>query len=158
MEPDEVEGQGPATAEDEGSEELSPEFWKAPEGALGEDPTFSLIHAQVIARLKAELLTDDTLELMLIERVAFLYCHIRYKESKKLFAHDRAYKETLQLWVGLAADLRKFRKDGQGVEELRDSIFTAVKDATAKAVATLPPEVRKDFTETYLAELSEAGL
>jgi hypothetical protein len=137
---------------------LPPTFWAAPEGALGDDPTFSLIHAEVVSRLKAEILMDDTLEMMLVERVAFLYCHIRYKESKKLFAHDRAYKETLQLWTGLAADLRKFRAAGAGVEAVRDQIFASMERATAAAVKTLPKEIRSEFIATLSREMRESGV
>lgn len=136
---------------------LPAEFWSQHPEALG-DEALQLIYAEVSQRLKNENPDADTLELMLIERVAFLYVHIRNKENKKLFAHDRAYKETLQLWGAMAADLRKRRERVSDVREITERILAQVQVAVDVAVDHLPAEQAKVFQSHLLEAFDQQGL
>lgn len=137
---------------------LPSEFFAQPAEAVG-DEALQLIYSEVVARLQKENPDADTIESMMIERVAFLYVHIRHKETKKLFAHDRSHKETLQLWVTMAAQLQKKRTAEQDLEEIKDSIVSAIHLAVSDAASkSLPPDIAKDFQESFLAELDNAGL
>lgn len=139
------------------TDNLPSEFFAQPEDAIGEE-ALQLIYSEVIARLREENPDADTIESMMIERVAFLYVHIRHKETKKLFAHDRSHKETLQLWVTMAANLQKKRQAERDLEAIKDSIVNAVQIAVMDAAKSLPPEMASDFQEKLLAEFDAAGL
>lgn len=140
------------------TDKLPAEFYAQPSEAIG-DEALQLIYSEVVARLQQENPDADTIESMMIERVAFLYVHIRHKETKKLFAHDRSHKETLQLWVTMAAQLQKKRTQEQDLEEIKDKIVGAVQLAVMDATkAALPLDMRKDFQEKFLEELENAGL
>jgi pantoate kinase len=103
------------------------------------------LHAEIIARLKLEAPDADVLEQMLMERVAFLYVFIRAKETKNLFAHDRSYKETMQLWAGMAADLRKQRQTADALEVIKAQVVAEVAGAVDSALQTFDPAVRKQL-------------
>lgn len=139
-------------------DKLPTEFFAQPAEAIG-DEALQLIYSEVVARLQKENPDADTIESMMIERVAFLYVHIRHKETKKLFAHDRSHKETLQLWVTMAAQLQKKRQAELDLEEVKDRIISAVQmavmDATEEA---LPFDLREEFQEKFLQQLDNAGL
>lgn len=137
--------------------ELPKEFWTQPGEALG-DENLQLIYAEVCERLRAESGEADTLELMLIERIAFLYVHIRNKERDDSFANDRAYKETLQLWTGMAADLRKQRIASADFEAVKVQMLESIQTAILSASESLPPEYSKAFREQVLEEFQHIGL
>lgn len=138
-------------------DKLSDEFFAQPEKPLG-DEAHQLIYAEVVARLREENPDADTLELMLIERTAFLYVHIRVKEQLGSFAHDRSYKETNALLVDLMRDLRKQKSSAQTAEQIRDSIIETVHEALAASVKKLPPEYAKSFQESLADEFEVRSL
>lgn len=134
------------------------EFYAQPADSIG-DESLQLIYSEVVDRLQKENPHADTLECMMLERVAFLYVHIRHKETQKSFAHDRAYKETLQLWVQMAASLQKKREANLNLDDIKDKIVNSVQIAVMDAAkGTLPPEVAKNFQEKLLVELDAAGI
>lgn len=137
---------------------LPESFWVQDFEAMGITEPFQLIYTEVAARLRDENLEADTLELMLIERVALLYVLIRFKESSNLFANDRSYKEVFQLWATMAADLRKQRVREVSVELLKEQILAGVQRAVMAAVKTMPKEVKQDVQARLLEELEGAGI
>lgn len=137
---------------------LPPAFWAQNFGALGIDIPLQMIYQEVVSRLKAENEEADTLELMLIERIALLYVLIRHKEETNAFENSRAYKELFQLWVTMAADLRKQRQAAESLQLLREQILVSVQHAMVAAVKGMPPEIKKEVQERLLGELESVGL
>lgn len=138
--------------------QLPPAFWAQNFEALGIDEPLQLIYSEVIARLKSENTDADTLELMLIERVALLYVFIRHKEAINAFENSRAYKEIFQLWATMAADLRKQRMQAESVAFVREQILTSVQHAVMTAVKGMPAEIKKEIQDRLLGELESVGL
>lgn len=134
------------------------EMWTLSE-AVTDDPGFKLLHAQIIARLREEIpgIESDTIGLMLLERVVTLYVTIRSKEAKKSFAHDRAYKETLQLWAQMSGDLRKGRVAEAAVATAVTATLSDVAMAIHKALQGLdiPNEVKVQVLESVSSALDE---
>lgn len=126
---------------------LPSQFWgmNVQEGIVSTE--FQFLHAQIVAQLKEEAPDADMLEMMLMERVAFLYVFIRAKETKNLFAHDRAYKETMQLWAGMAADLRKQRMTADAMEVIKEQVVAQMKGALDQALQSFDPAVRKQLKQ-----------
>lgn len=137
---------------------LPPAFWAQNFEALGIDIPLQMIYQEVVSRLKDENPEADTLELMLIERVALLYVFIRHKEATNAFENSRAYKEIFQLWATMAADLRKQRQAAESLQVLRDQILNSVQHAVMTAVKGMPLEVKKEVQERLLAELESVDL
>lgn len=131
--------------------DLPENFWDLAEVPIDGIESLKEIHKVVIARLLDEAPDADTLELMLMERVAFLYIYIRAKENKQLFAHDRAYKETLQLWVGLAADLRKQRLRSVEEDKIRMEVIKEVAVALKEALKGIDPAKSAEVQDRFLS-------
>lgn len=137
---------------------LPSDFWKVGVKDNIISPELKFLHSEIVARLRDEAPEADTLELMTIERIAFLYVFIRAKEEKQMFAHDRAYKETVQLWAGMAATLRKERQQAETIEVIKMQVINEVKGAVDTALKTFDPAVRKQLkTEMGKALATRSG-
>lgn len=103
------------------------------------------IHAAVVQRLQMESPDADTLELMMMERVCFLYIFMRAKEAPTEDAEgpsfDRTYKDMMSLWVSMAADLRKQRLRLEETQGIRASIVGEVSRALKEALKGVDPAV-----------------
>lgn len=141
------------TFEEQGG--LPPEFWTQPE-ALIQDDSLKLVYAEISRRMREDLRvmkTPTTLEYMLAERVTALYMHIRQKETTSSFAHDRAYKETMQLWVQMAAQLRVHdSKAADDPEIIRRQVLKDV----ARAITRVTSEMPEDLGRKVRAQLVDA--
>lgn len=130
------------TFEEQGG--LPPEFWTQPE-ALINDPALKLVYAEISRRMRDDLRsmrTPTTLEYMLAERTTALYMHIRQKETASAFAHDRAYKETMQLWVQMATQLRAHdSKNSDDPDAMRRQILKDVARAITRVTSEMPEEL-----------------
>lgn len=139
------------TFEEQGG--LPPEFWTQPE-ALITDDALKLVYAEVSRRIRADLREikhPTTLEYMLAERVTALYMHIRQKETNSSFAHDRAYKETMQLWVQMAVQLNA-KQSSVDPEAVRQQVFKEVSKAIIKVTSGMP----EDLGRSVRMQLAEA--
>jgi hypothetical protein len=141
------------TYEEQGG--LPPEFWTQPE-ALIQDPALKLVYAELSRRMREDLRlvkVPTTLEYMLAERTTALYMHIRQKETTSSFAHDRAYKETMQLWVQMASQLRQHEaKASDDPEAIRRQVLKDV----AKAITQVTTEMPEDLGRKVRAQLIDA--
>lgn len=141
------------TFEEQGN--LPAEFWEQPEALIAQD-SLKLVYAEVARRLREDLRewgTPSTLQLMLAERTAALYIHMRQKESSaEGFANDRAYKETIQLWVQMASQLGKTSKGDVDPEEIRRTVLKEV----ARAIKNVTKDMPADLGRTVRAQLIEA--
>lgn len=100
------------------------------------------IHGMVVERLQAEAPDADTLELMLMERVSFLYIFMRAKETQNdNLSFDRAYKDMMALWVSMAADLRKQRLRAEETSSIRMMIVSEVSKALKEALKDVDPAI-----------------
>lgn len=121
---------------------LSADFWTVPEDFIESAP-LRLLHADIVARLRAENEGADTLEMMLIERIASLYFYMRFKESSGSMSSDAAYKGMLQLWITMAADLRKGRAGEADEQTVRQEITQGMVRAINKSLNGMEPEVAR---------------
>ena len=116
------------------------EFWIVPEEFISDD-SLRLLHADACSRLRHENQDADVLELMLIERVTSLYFYMRSKEGAGQINSDAAYKSMIQLWVAMAADLRKTRVNAVDQNAVRDSVTRDILQAVMGALSGIEPEV-----------------
>lgn len=141
--------------------DLSEKFWNTTAFAnTNNGVMLSDIHAMVVERLQAEAPDADTLELMLMERVCFLYVFMRAIEMPKVindptsekvadgkggavsaFTFDRTYREMMSLWVSMASDLRKQRMRAEEEANIRLSVVTEVSRVLKDALKDVDPEI-----------------
>jgi hypothetical protein len=98
----------------------------------------------VIDRLTLEAPDADTLELMLMERVSFLYIFMRAKEAESASAtveFDRTYKDMMTLWVSMATALRQQRLRAEEVASVRLAVVSEVSRAIKEALKDIDPSV-----------------
>lgn len=129
-------------------------FWNAE--AFAKNPTLSEIHAMVVQRLIEESPDADTLELMMMERVCFLYIFMRASEfsveEDQRLSFDRNYKDMMSLWVSMAGDLRKQRLRAEETMSIRYQIVSEVSKALKVALKNVDPNVAKEV-QTKLVTL-----
>jgi hypothetical protein len=119
---------------------LPAEFWNL--DAFEERSHLRDIHGLVVDRLQAEAPDADTLELMLMERVSFLYIFMRARESQnEELNFDRTYKDMMALWVSMAADLRKQRLRAEETSSIRMMIVSEVTKALKEALKDVDPVI-----------------
>lgn len=118
------------------------------------------IHAMVVQRLQEEAPDADTLELMLMERVCFLYVFMRAIEIPKAygdpateevkdgkggavsaFTFDKTYREMMSLWVSMASDLRKQRMRAEEEANIRLTVVTEVSRVLKDALKDVDPDI-----------------
>lgn len=123
-----------------GENRLPAEFWNL--SAFEDRNHLQEIHALVVDRLQREAPDADTLELMLMERVSFLYIFMRASETKSDdLTFDRTYKDMMALWVSMAADLRKQRLRAEETSGIRMMIVSEVSKALKEALKDVDPVI-----------------
>lgn len=124
-----------------GENRLPARFWNL--DAFQDRDHLRDIHAMVVDRLQAEAPDADTLELMLMERVSFLYIFMRAKEAGPTedMAFDRTYKDMMSLWVSMAADLRKQRLRAEETSSIRMMIVSEVSKALKESLKDVDPAI-----------------
>lgn len=121
---------------------LPADFWNLE--AFNERTNLRDIHALVVERLQNEAPDADTLELMLMERVSFLYIFMRASElpaEGEEIKFDRNYKDMMSLWVSMAADLRKQRLRAEETSSIRMMIVSEVSKALKEALKDVDPSI-----------------
>lgn len=132
------------------SGKLPESFWKTSIGSDNE--TLTEIYATVVERLQMESPDADTLELMMMERVCFLYIFMRAQEAAEEVNFDRTYQQMMSLWVSMAADLRKTRLRVEEEQSIRMSIVTEVARAIKEAMKDVDPAI-SNAVQTKLVTL-----
>lgn len=123
------------------SSALPNEFWALPDATIDTD-ALQLIYAEITARLREESIkrgVTGTLEMMMAERIAFLYTWIRDREASGGFEQDRNYKELLQLWNQMAVSFQKTQI--VDYESMRDALIQHVAATIQGALEDVDPEV-----------------
>lgn len=127
------------------------EFWNL--DAFSDKESLQDIHTLVVERLQLESPDADTLELMMMERVCFLYIFMRANElDGEELSFDRTYKDMMGLWVSMAADLRKQRLRAEETQSIRMSIVTEVARALKEALKDVDPAI-SNAVQTKLVTL-----
>jgi len=132
------------------------DFWSVPESFI-KDENLRLLHSIVCARLRQENPDADTLELMAIERVTSLFFYMRDRESAGAMGRDQAYKAMMQLWVTMAADLRKTRIGVADESKIREGIYADVVRGIKNAVRGMEPEVAQTVRKRLVESIGASG-
>jgi hypothetical protein len=139
--------------DNDGENILPTGFWAVPEQFIA-DQTLRFLHSEVLARLRHETPDADTLEQMCMERVASLYFYMRGREMSGGLNNAAAYKSIMALWVQMAADLRRNRRDDVNAEKIRAEVTGELVSAVKDSLKGLEPEVAMTVTRRLRQTLS----
>lgn len=126
-----------------------------------------VLHAELISRLRAEadhLPHMNTIAELLIERIAFNYIILKYKESASDdngrigFTHERNAKEFNTFWLTMTQEFNKLTRTGFEAAELRDLIVGQVSEAMTTVLADLDPSQGAQLRDRFSEAFSEIGL
>lgn len=120
-----------------------------------DDDKLRMMYEIIVARLRREASHCDlnTVQQLLIERIAYNYVVLRWHELKQTFSHTTAQKEFNSFWLSMTQEFNKqlrstdsdFRKQllGQVAEVIKDTLEAEAPE-TAKVVL---PKLANAFAE-----------
>jgi hypothetical protein len=126
---------------------------------LAEDERLVEIHADVVARLRREAqgLSMNTVQQLLLERIAFNYVYMLYKENDGGFAKPSEQKDFNAFWLSMTTEFNKMLlKSG---DKLRDALLMEINTIIMDTIKTVEdPETRKSLRRTLTQKFSEISL
>lgn len=135
-------------------EELPETMWELP--SLVADESLRALHAQLIRGLRRDAahLPTGTLQSMQLERIAYYYILIRYKDHTNTWSSPRDRIGTYKLWRDLASD---FNSVAYGNKISPEDLHAIVASHTAKIVAsvlrTMPHHEARPLYSKFAAAL-----
>lgn len=138
-------------------QDLPESMWSLP-GHIA-DESLHALHAQLVRGLRRDAahLPTGTLQSMQLERIAYYYILIRYRDSTDTWSNSRDKLSVYKLWRDLAAD---FTHVAYGNKISPDDLHAIVASHTAKVVAsvlrTMPSNEARPLYSKFAAAL-ESG-
>lgn len=134
---------------------------------IREDPTCEdlvELYEVIVARLRAEAASTrmNTIQELLLERIATNYVILRYRERVAAgeggFEHTTAAKDFNSFWLAMTREFNHvLRADGLDEAE-RDSLVQRVGGAIASALDELHPDVAGPLRQRFAEALQNIGL
>lgn len=109
-------------------------------GTEGLKGDYAGLRESVLNRLIAEHPRADTLDMILLERVAYAYARIRQREAAGMFGSEKNYKAASSMLASFMAEVRK----SDNRQELLDLIRADAMDVVVKSLK----EAVQDLAET----------
>lgn len=128
------------------------------------DPKLRALYEVLVARLRqeAEHLPMNTVQQLLIERIAYNYIVLRSKERGELggFAHSAIQKDFNTFWLSMTQEFNRMlgKVEGIGAAD-RKSLLKDMQKIIVETVSTVSdPKVRTDLLEKMAAKFQAAGI
>lgn len=137
-------------------EVLGTEFWSQPEDVLV-DPTYNLIYSQVMSVLRTEHTQrgGSVIDLLLIERMAFMYAYLRMREANIEGAMtDRTRREMNKDWLDLATAMKKLwnTEDNSDAEvKILQKVDKAINSALTDFAEPEARKIKESLYESFEA-------
>lgn len=137
--------------------------FELPDGVV-EDQDLRTMYEVLVARMRreAEHLPMNTVQQLLIERIAMNYIVLRQKErnpigSKEGFAHATVQKDFNTFWLSMTKEFNALL--GRTDVAMRDAILGEVRDLILRTLAQVPDsEVREDIKARFAMAFEQNGL
>ncbi len=132
---------------------------------VGEE--LQVLHTELVSRLRAEaqhLPHMGTVAELLIERIAFNYIILKYKEGavegdgRIGFTHERNQKEFNTFWLTMTQEFNKITHGGLDASEMKNFIIGQVSDAMSTVLSDLDPTTAAALRERFSHSFAEIGL
>lgn len=119
-------------------------------GSEGLSPAYGQLRDYVLQKLLGEHPGVDTLDLILLERVAYIYARIRQREAAGAFGNERIYKSASLLLSTYMGEVRKSDDRQQLLDLIRADAVEVVVSSLKEAVGELTPDQQKQVMSNVL--------
>lgn len=130
---------------------------------LVDDPKLVQLYEVIVARMREEAkhLPMNTVQQLLIERIAFNYIVLRSKERGELggFSSSSIQKDFNNFWLAMTQEFNRMlgKQDAGGVD--RKALLRDVQEIITKTVSTVPDtKIRVDLLEKLATAFQTAGI
>jgi hypothetical protein len=126
-----------------------------------DDPQLCNAYEIIVARLRREIehVPLNTLQQLRIERIAFNYITLKFRESRAAseFAFAEQLKDWNTYWAAITREFDAVLKAWKPREQ--DAIMSVVKAAVAEIIATVPDtSIRNELVSRFTSTFQRAGL
>lgn len=125
---------------------------------LSEHPQLRMMYDDIIARLRSEAngLPMNTVQLLLLERIAFYYVVMKFSELNGGVS-PLVVKDMIKHWQSMTTEFN--RQLAAGHEKLRDALLLSVYEVVNKAVSEVAdPEIKVSLRQRLSGDFAEMGL
>lgn len=125
---------------------------------LSEHPQLRMMYDDIIARLRSEAngLPMNTVQLLLLERIAFYYVVMKFSELNGGVS-PLVVKDMIKHWQSMTTEFN--RQLAAGHEKLRDALLLSVYEVVNKAVSEVAdPEIKASLRQRLSGDFAEMGL
>jgi hypothetical protein len=126
---------------------------------LAEDERLVDIHSDVVAKLRREAqgLSMNTVQQLLLERIAFNYVYMLYKENEGGFAKPSEQKDFNAFWLSMTTEFNKMLlKSG---DKLREALLQDISKILQESLPLIQDEAdRKTVRRTIAEQLAAINL
>lgn len=133
--------------------ELDRELTKGEEKLFNSDgikPTWQPLRDEVLTKLMEERPDADTLTLLTLERVSFLYAKMRQTEATDISTNDQ--KLFMSMYNELINALNKIDEKQQSLENMRAEAVQMMVETLAKATSGLPESQRQEVMSKFVSD------
>lgn len=133
--------------------------FRVSEQTFGGDEEYRELFSSIVERLRMESagLPMTTVQELLLERIAFNYVMMKYKEDSNTYTRPNESKELQSFWLGMTAEFNKVMNAGH--DKLRDKLLQDVERLVMDAIkAVKSPEDRKAIQQVLYEGFAKMGL
>jgi len=132
--------------------------FRLPEWVL-EDPELESLHGAIVARLRTEArgMPMNTVQQLLLERIAYNYIVLKYKEETNGFTSPTQQKDFNTWWLAMTQEFNKLLMANQ--DRMRDAMLAQVQDIVKGVISTVADvEERKRLRRELSEQFAQADL
>ncbi len=140
------------------SDDALDKAFKLPDHIVDEYPQLGPIHDEIVLRLKDEArgMPMNTVQTLLLERIAYTYVFLKYRELKGEIA-GKDQKDFNSFWLSMTQEFNRLL--GVNEAERRDKMMDDVVEVFNEAVALIQDkQVRQSVQQSMSTGLSKKGL
>lgn len=121
---------------------------------IQEEPALAALHLEVVARLRREALglPMNTVQQLLLERIAFTYVLMKWKDENGGYARTSEQKDFYTLWLSMTVEFNKLLSASG--DKLRDALLVEVQKIVTESLKLVTNSedrkaVRRSLSESF---------
>lgn len=115
------------------------------------DESLVALHAEIVERLRNEAsgITMNTVQTLLLERIAYFYIELKWQEENALSGLGKSYQDSVTRWISYTEGFNKMLIASS--DKLRERMMEDINKMLTDAVSTLPDKASQ---QTMLREMA----
>jgi hypothetical protein len=129
---------------------LAPAFRLPPH--IAENEEYVALHREIVTRLRREAagLPMNTVQQLLLERIAANYVTIKWKEDRAEFVRANEQKDYNTFWLSMTVEFNKQMRESD--DKLRQAMLAEVMKVTQDAMEIIPDKTVRQAVRRKLSE------